>query len=165
MWYITKLGPATKNAARELEVHMSHLGTEHWKALGHLIGYPKGKETNGTIIRKPKVLKEVIFCDSNYATYKETRKSVSGLVATLGRTILNISSDTQRTVTLISTESEYSTLLACAQEMKFVNMLLEEMTEVHNLLVVYEDNQGAILQANNRKVGMHTNHIAICNHL
>ena len=76
------------NAARGLVVHMSHPGTEHCKALGHLIGYIKGKQTKGTIIRKPKVPKTVMLCDSNYAIDKETRKSVSGLVATFGGTLL-----------------------------------------------------------------------------
>ena len=45
MWYTTNVGPAVANAARELAVQMSHPGPEHWKALGNLIGYLKGKET------------------------------------------------------------------------------------------------------------------------
>ena len=90
------------NATRELAVHMSHPGTENWKAYGRFIGYLKGKETKGIIIRKPKILKAVM-----YTTYKETRNSVSGLVATLGETLLMCSSITQRTVTLIRTEAEY----------------------------------------------------------
>ena len=63
MWYTTKVGPDVANAARELAVHMSHPGPEHWKELGRLIGYIKGKETKVTIIRNPKVLKAVILCD------------------------------------------------------------------------------------------------------
>ena len=59
-----------ENAARELAVHMSHPGPGHCKALGRLIGYLKGKETKCIIIRKPKVLKAVMFYDSNYATDK-----------------------------------------------------------------------------------------------
>ena len=43
MWYTTELGPGVENAAREFEVHMSHPGTDHWEALGCLIGYIKGK--------------------------------------------------------------------------------------------------------------------------
>ena len=43
MWYTTKVGTDAENAARELEVHMSHPGPEHWKALGRLIGYLKGE--------------------------------------------------------------------------------------------------------------------------
>ena len=63
MWYTTKVGPNVENPSRELAVHMSHPGPEHWKALGRLIGYPKVKETKGIIIIKPKVLKEVMLCD------------------------------------------------------------------------------------------------------
>ena len=109
---------------------MSNLGPEHWKKLGRLIGYLKGKETKGIIIRKPKVLKAVMLCDPNYATDKETGKSVSDLVATLGGTLLTCLSKTQRTATLSSTEAEYMALSACTQEVKIVSMLLGEMNEV-----------------------------------
>ena len=98
------------NAAMELAVHMSTIGTEYWKALAHFIGYLNGKYTKGIVIRKPKVLKTVILCDSSYATDKETRNSVIGLVATLGGTLLTCLSKTQRTVTLISTDAEYMAL-------------------------------------------------------
>ena len=67
---------------------MSHLGTEDWKTLGRLIGYLKYKDTKGIIIRKPKIMRDVMFCDSKYATDKDTIKSVSGLVTTLGGTLL-----------------------------------------------------------------------------
>ena len=92
------------NAARELEVHMSHPGPEHCKALVSLIFCLKVKDTKGIIIRKPKVLKAVMFYDSNCATEKETRKTESGLVATLVGTLLTCLPKTQRTVRLISTE-------------------------------------------------------------
>ena len=78
MWYTTKVGTDMANAARELEVQMSHPGPDHWKALGRLIGYIKSKETKGIIIRNPKVPKSVMLYDSNYSTDKETRESVSG---------------------------------------------------------------------------------------
>ena len=110
MWYTTKVGPYVKNAAMELAVHMSHPGPENWKALVHLIVHLKGKYTKGIVIVKHKVLKDIIFCGSNYATYKETRKSVSGLVSTLGGTLLTCLSKTQRNVTLSSTEAEYVAL-------------------------------------------------------
>ena len=79
------------NAARELTIHMSHPSPEHWKTLGRLIVYLKGKYIKGIIIRKPKVLKVIMFYDLSYATEKETIKSVSGLVATLAGTLLKIS--------------------------------------------------------------------------
>ena len=110
MWYKTKVLPDVANLARDLVVHMSHTGQENWKELGHLIVYIKVKEAKGIILRKPKVLKAVMFCDSNYSTYKDTRNSVGGLFATLGETLLTCLSKTQRNVTLIRTEEEYMAL-------------------------------------------------------
>ena len=67
MWYETKVIPLVINAARELLLHISHYGPEYWKALGCLIGYIKGKEIKGIFNRNSKVIKDVMFCDSNYA--------------------------------------------------------------------------------------------------
>ena len=43
-------------------------------------------------------------------------------------------------------------------------MLLGEMTKVDKPSIICEDNQGAIILAKNRQVGIRTNHIDICNH-
>ena len=100
MWYMTKVGPDVESATGGLAVHMSHPGPEHWKTLGNLIGYLKGKETKGIVVREPKVLRSDIFCYYNYATDKDTRNSVSGLFTTLEGIPQMCSSKTQRTVTL-----------------------------------------------------------------
>ena len=55
-------------------------------------------------------MKAVMFCDLNYATDKETRKSVSSLVDTLGGTLLTCLSKTHKTVRLSITEAEYMAL-------------------------------------------------------
>ena len=78
---------------------------DHWKALGYLIGYLKGKYNIAIFIIKPKVMKDVMFCDSNYDTDKKTGKNVRRLVATLGWKLLLCLSKTQRSVTLSNTES------------------------------------------------------------
>ena len=164
VWYTTKVGPEVENAARELAVYMSHPRPRHWKVLGRLIGYLKGKETKGIIILKPKVLKAVMLYYSNYATDKETRNSVSGFVATLGGTLLTCLSTTQITVTLISKKAEYVALSACAQEVKFISMLLGEMNKVEKPYFIYEDKQGAIFLAYKRQVGICTYHVDIRHH-
>ena len=57
-------------------------------------------------------------------------------------------------MTLSIAEEEYVTLSACAKEVKFVIMLLGEITEVKNLSVIYEDNQGETFLSDNRQVGI-----------
>ena len=69
-----------------------------------------------------------MFCDSNYATGKETIKSVDVLVDTLGGKLLIFFSKTLRNIKLSSIEAEYVAVSACAQEVKCFNMLLEEIT-------------------------------------
>ena len=84
----------------------SHPGTEHWKTLGRLIGYLKAKNTKDIIFRNPRVLKAVMFCDFNYVTNKETRKSVSGKIYKIGVTLLTCSLKIYRTITSIIAESD-----------------------------------------------------------
>ena len=76
-----------------------------------------------------------MFCDLNYATYKETINSVGGFVATLGGKLLTCSSKTQRNVTLRNTEEDYMALSGFTQDVKCVSTLLVEMNEVKILLL------------------------------
>ena len=75
-------------------------------------------------------IKAVMFCDSNYAKNKETRNSVRDIVYILEVALIMCSSNTQNTITLSSTDDEYVALSTCTQYVKFVNMLLEEMSEI-----------------------------------
>ena len=89
-----------ENATRELAVHLSHTGLEHWKALGNLVGYLKGKKTKGIVFINYNVLKSVMFYDSTGSTDRETKKSASGIFPTLGGKVLTWLSKIQRTVAL-----------------------------------------------------------------
>lgn len=71
-------------------------------------------------------LKVVAFVDSNYATNKETRKSVSGYLVTVGGCLVSWTSKTQPSVTLSSTEAEYVSMSMCTTEVKFVQMLMKK---------------------------------------
>ena len=61
MRYTTNVVPDMANVARELAVHMSHHGMEHWKALGRLIGYLKGKRQKAYSSESLRFLKPLFF--------------------------------------------------------------------------------------------------------
>ena len=105
-----------------------------------------------------------MFCDSKYATDKDTIKSVSGLVTTLGGTLLIRLSKIHRNLRLSSTEAEFDVFSAFSQDVKFVSMLLVEMTKVKNLSIIYENDQSTIFLENTRQVGICTRHIDIFHH-
>jgi hypothetical protein len=58
------------------------------------------------IYRKPRKVRSISLCDSNYAKDPNDRKSVSGRINTIGGTIYSWTSKKQGAVTLRNTEAE-----------------------------------------------------------
>ena len=58
-------------------------------------------------------------------------------------------------------EADYVSLSECEQEVKFLNILLEEISEVQKPEFFHEDNKGDMFLENIRKLGMHTKYIDI----
>ena len=165
MYLVTKIFPEGANAARELTRHFSNPNDDHWKEVGRFVGYLKhlGKDIKLTY-RKPKEMRVMSVVDSNYATDKDTRRSVSGGIHTLGGSIVSWVSKTQTSTTLSSTEAEYVSLSMGAQEVKFMQMLLEELVETKTPGIILEDNTGAIYLVRNQQVGQRTKHIDVRYH-
>jgi hypothetical protein len=90
MCLVTKLLVEGSNPVRELAKFFSNPGVEHWKAVEKFAGCLKSKEDDIKLThRKPKELPMVSSVDSNYATDKENRGSVSGNLHTMGGMIAN----------------------------------------------------------------------------
>lgn len=116
------------------------------------------------VYRKPRELRVVAMVDSNYATNKDDRRSVSGAIYTIGGTTTNWMSKTQSSTTLSTTEAEYFAISMATQEIRFTQMLLEEIAECVYPGVILEDNTGAIFLVKNRQVGQRTKHIDVRHH-
>jgi hypothetical protein len=166
MWFCKKIMPECGNAIRELTSHMDNPGELHWRAMERLVGYIANHEPATLILRKPRDLKVYGYVDSNFATNKDNRKSVTGYVLTIGGCLVSFSSKTQPSVTLSSTEAEYVAASTCATEIKFIQMLLEEVLPWETVRpgIILEDNTGAIYLMENQAVGNRTKHIDIRMH-
>jgi hypothetical protein len=105
MHYATKIAQEICNAVRELAGHLSKPGEEHWKALERCVGYLTSEGTKPLCLRKPRVLLSISDCDSDYAKDENDRKSISGLINTLGGMTTNWTSKKQNTVSLSSSEA------------------------------------------------------------
>jgi hypothetical protein len=165
MFCVVKIFPEGANAARELARHFSCPGPQQWEELGRFVGYLKGMEDRIHLIyQKPIELRALSYVDSNYATDKEDRRSVSGGIHTVGGTIINWMSKTQASVTLSSTEAEYASLASGATQVKFVQQLLAKIAECTTPGIILEDNTGAIFLVKNQQVGSRTKHIDVRHH-
>jgi hypothetical protein len=162
MYLVTKLLIEGSNAARELARQFGNPNDAHWEELGRFVGYLKRhRKLVKLTYRKPKDLRVLSNVDSNYATDKETRRSVSGAIHTIGGTIVNWMSKTQQSVTLSSTEAEYVSLATGACEVKFIQQLLKEIAFCTTPGILLEDNTGAIYLVKNQQVGQRTKHIDV----
>lgn len=165
MFAMKKTCPEISNAVREMAQHMSNPGEVHWKSMTRMMGYLKSMTHTGMTYNKPKDMDIVAFVDSDYATDKETRKSVTGYLVLVGGCLVSWTSKGQPSVTLSSTEAEYVAASICATEIKFIQMLLNELKiPKTGPATMYEDNQGAIYVMNNDQVGQRTKHIDIRHH-
>ena len=162
LFAMKKTYPELANSVRELATHMDCPGPEQWKAVGRMVGFLRHEALHGLKFNVPKDLAIVGCVDSDFATNKDTRRSTSGYLVTLGGCLVSWSSKMQPSVTLSSTEAEYVAASLCATEIKFVSMLLDELeVEFPKPATMFEDNMGAIFIMKNDQVGQRTKHIDV----
>ena len=160
MYLTQKLMVKGINAARELTKYFGCPKIEHWKSVEYFAGFlKKEKEHIRLTYQKPKEMRFVAMVDSNYATDKETRKSISGAIYTVGGGITGWTSKSQKSTALSSSEAEYYAMSLASQELLFVQQLLSEMGECVLPGLLLEDNYGAIQLSKNCQTSPRTKHI------
>jgi Reverse transcriptase (RNA-dependent DNA polymerase) len=166
MYAVGKISPSLAYATNELATHMANPTTPHWKAMRKMVSFMNGRSyIDLLIMRKPKELRVVSGCDASHAAASEDRRSTMGEVHTLGGAYVNSGSRKVRCITLSLTESEVHAMSTAGQQVKFMNMLLDECmlhkSEKREPGWLYNDNIGGLFLANNKQVGMRTKHIDI----
>ncbi|XP_015168453.1 uncharacterized mitochondrial protein AtMg00810-like [Solanum tuberosum] len=79
----------------------------HLKAAYHVLRYLKQDPTLGIFISNKPDLTVTAYCDSDWATCPDSRKSVSGYLVLMGDSHVSWKSKKQATVSLSSAEAEY----------------------------------------------------------
>lgn len=87
--------------------------------------------------------------DSDHASNKEDKKSISRALYMLGGMLTNWMSKTGQSLTLSSTESECTTISYGLTKHIFQQMLLEELGVAIKPGFILEDNSGAIFLVKN----------------
>ncbi len=145
----------------------------HWKGVKHILRYIRGTVDFGlTFSASPQGPKSPLlligYSDSDWAGCNVSRKSTSGYVFYLGSGVeghgsaISWSSRRQSTVALSSTEAEYVSASATAQEAIWLRKLLTDLFLPQKTpCVIYVDNQGSIKLAKNQTVHGRSKHIQI----
>jgi len=163
--YLTKLTrPDLSSAVRELATFMDGANMEHWTALHRALDYAVATKDKALVLKPTSVYDGMIvgYSDSNYASNKDTRKSVSGFAIYFNGVLVSWKSKAQQCVTLSSTEAEYVAMSLCVMEMEFIRQIVESMDfEVKLPMRSFVDNTGALELAKNYSTSGRTKHIDV----
>ena len=168
--YLVKLTrPDLCNPVRELSKMMDGANEGHYNMLMRVIKYtldtehkclrftPKFREDEGWELK--------VFCDSDFASDKNSRISVSGFIIYLCGVAISWKSKGQRSVTLSSTEAEYVAISEVVREVLYLRQLLEFLGVILDYpVIVHVDNLGAIYLAGGNSSTQRTKHVDIRYH-
>ena len=163
--------PEIYNAVRECSRRMSKASEDHMKAVLRIMKYCSDTKDRGWELKPSRtwdgVDREFEFrirgkADSNYATCKETRKSVTGYVVWLEDALVAVKSGMQKIVSLSVTEAEVIALVQCVQEMIYIKKVIESMKlKVELPMKVEVDNKGAVDLVNGWSCSGGTKHMDV----
>ena len=163
--------PEIYNAVRECSRRMSKASPDHMKAVLRIMKYCSDTKERGWMLKPSRkwngVDREFEFkirgkADSNFATCKETRKSVTGYCVWLEDSLIAVKSGMQKIVALSVTEAETIALVQCVQEMMYAKKVLMSMKlKVELPMKVEVDNRGAVDLVNGWSCSGGTKHMDV----
>jgi histone deacetylase 1/2 len=162
--YATITRPEISFAVNKVCQFMSAPLESHWIAVKRILRYLKGTIHSGlkifpTDIHHPLSLS--VFCDADWASDPDDRRSTSGAAIYFGPNLISWWSRKQQVVARSSTEAEYRSLAQATTDVLWVQTILTELTVPFIAPKVYCDNQSAVLLAHNPILHSRTKHMEI----
>ena len=141
--------------------YMSQPAREHWLGVKWVLRYIKGSLGTKLQYKRSSDFKVVGYCDADHAACKDRRRSITGLVFTLGGSTISWKSGQQRVVALSTTEAEYMSLTEAVKEAVWMKGLLKEFGYEQKSVEIFCDSQSAIALSKNNVHHERTKHIDV----
>nr|XP_017221138.1 PREDICTED: uncharacterized mitochondrial protein AtMg00810-like [Daucus carota subsp. sativus] len=160
--YLTNTRPDLSYTVQSLSQYMHAPRTSHFAALHHTLRYLAATVTQGILLKAADHLKLQAFSDADWASCKDSRRSVTGYILLFGQSPVTWKSKKQSTVSKSSAEAEYRAMAAAAAEVTWAVRLLEELgvTDLKPVELLC-DNQSALHIARNPVFHERTKHIEL----
>ena len=160
--YVTITRPEISFSVNKVCQFMHNPLESHWKAVKRILRYLSGTLYHGLHLRKSSHLNITAFCDADWGSDPDDRKSTSGFCVYLGSNLVAWCSKKQSTVSRSSTEAEYRSLANVVAEVTWLQSLLGEikigMTRAPE---VWCDNLSTVQMAANPILHARTKHIEL----
>ena len=160
--------PDLSYVVTKLSQHLSCPNESDWVTLKHVFQYIKGTLDLKISFRKSdEDLKLLAYCDADWASSLDERRSVTGycfLLSDIGP-VISWKSKKQQSVALSTCEAEYMSLSSTCQEVAYLTRLLNDILNVDfEPVEIKNDNQGTIALAKNPVKHHKSKHIDIRYH-
>ena len=157
--------PDISNKVWELAMFNQNPSSAHNTAALDVLRYLKHTRTIG-LKYSPGSFSIRAYCDADYASNLDSRRSVSAYIFTLANAAICWSTRTQRRVAQSTTEAKYAAINHAAREAIWLRSLLIELQLFPDVppINVQTDNKGALDLAKNPVFHSRTKHIAIESH-
>jgi len=151
----------------KLSQNLSNPKASHFTLIKHVLQYIKGTLNHSLVFRKTDNVKLIAFCDADWGSTLNDRRSISGYCFSLSESgpVISWKSKKQSSVALSTCEAEYMAISQTCQELSFLVQLLQDLTSMDFTPVnIYNDNQGAIALVKNPVKHSRSKHIDIRYH-
>ena len=134
----------------------------HLQAAYHLLRYLKKDPTLGLLMSSTNDYQVQAFCDSDWASCPDSRKSVTGYIVLLGSSPVSWKSKKQETISLSLAEAKYRSIRKVVGELVWLSRLFEELTvPCASPFPVFCDSQSTLQIAKNPVFHERTKHIEV----
>jgi hypothetical protein len=155
--------PDIAHAEGVVSRYMNNPGKEHWEAVKWILRYLRGTTTHALCFGGSDTFLQG-YVDSDMAGDKDSRRSTTGYVFTIGGTTVSWISKLQKVVALSTIEVEYVAAIEASKEMIWLQRFMEELGKKQENSQLYCDSQSAIHLAKNSAFHLKTKHIQLRYH-
>ncbi|KAE9591234.1 putative RNA-directed DNA polymerase [Lupinus albus] len=162
--YATIKRPDLAFSVNKVCQYMSNPLEHHWTTVKRILRYLQGSLHMGIQLRPANPsssLSLTAFCDADWASDPDDRKSISGACLFVDPNIVTWWSKKQQIVSRSNTEVEYRSLALVSQKLIWVESLLSELQFNYQTPLVLCDNLSTVSMAHNPVLHHKTKHIEL----